>query len=443
MISFLRKIKLSVLSSALICCSVKALEAKDLQIVSHQDDDFLFMNPDMENAIKAGHKVQTVYVTSGDAGLIHWNDGYLSLNAPGVLVYHWQLRELGTQAAYAKMAGVANVWTAQKINVLGKDLDLYTLRDAPNVTIIYMRLPDGNPSGTGYSETCNTSLEKLWKHESSFIPKVNASNFCQPQQFESYSREQLIEVLTKLIKDYSPNIVRTLDSTGIYGNDHSDHKHSALFTLEALHASNKDINYKIYRGYNISSLPVNLTNNDRNIKWNSFLQYAAFDMCKYPRPSQPNGGADPNTCEVNTDYTTWGYRMYSISAVKNRNGKLQGLGGKCLDVRGAQANNGTNVQIWDCVNAPQQEWKLTSEGYLQGLGGKCLDVRGGSDTNGTAVQIWDCVNVPQQKWTLMDNGLLRGISGKCLDVRGAQANNGTNVQIWDCVDAPQQKWGFQ
>lgn len=434
--SIIQKIKFILLGSALICFAAQAEDVKDMQIVSHQDDDFLFMNPDMKNAIKAGHQVQTVYITSGDAGLLRLSNGRLKLNFSEGLVYHWQSREVGTQAAYAKMAGVENIWNNQSINILGKNLDLYTLRDAPNVTIIYMRLPDGNPSGDGYSETCNTSLEKLWKREKSFIPKVDANNLCQPEQFESYSREQLIQVLTQLINDYSPTILRTLDSTGIHGDDHSDHRHSALFTLEAMHASNKEMDYKIYRGYNISSLPVNLSDDDRNIKWDTFLKYSLFDitLCK---------NSDPNSCGFNDAYKSWGYRMYSIAGEKSKSGRIQGLGGKCLDVRGGQANNGTDVQIWDCVDVPQQQWTLTNGGYLQGLAGKCLDVRGGTDANGTSVQIWDCADVPQQKWTLMDNGLLRGISGKCLDVRGAQANNGTDVQIWDCVDAPQQKWGFQ
>ncbi len=121
-------------------------------------------------------------------------------------------------------------------------------------------------------------------------------------------------------------------------------------------------------------------------------------------------------------------------------GELHGLAGKCLDVRGPSTANGTQVQIWDCVNVPQQRWTLTPRGEVRGLGGKCLDVRGPSTENGTPVQLWDCVNVPQQRWTLTSTGELRGLGGKCLDVRGPSSANGTPVQLWDCVDVPQQRW---
>ena len=39
-----------------------------LQIVAHQDDDFLFMNPDMAVTLDAGIPVTTVYLTAGEAG---------------------------------------------------------------------------------------------------------------------------------------------------------------------------------------------------------------------------------------------------------------------------------------------------------------------------------------------------------------------------------------
>lgn len=123
-------------------------------------------------------------------------------------------------------------------------------------------------------------------------------------------------------------------------------------------------------------------------------------------------------------------------------GELHGLQGKCLDVRGPSTANGTPVQIWDCVNVPQQRWTLTPRGEVRGLGGKCLDVRGPSTDNGTPVQLWDCVNVPQQRWTLTSTGELRGLGGKCLDVRGANSSDGTPVQLWDCAGVPQQRWAL-
>ena len=41
----------------------------DLNIVAHQDDDILFMNPDILNSVAEGHRQVTVYITAGTVGL--------------------------------------------------------------------------------------------------------------------------------------------------------------------------------------------------------------------------------------------------------------------------------------------------------------------------------------------------------------------------------------
>jgi GlcNAc-PI de-N-acetylase len=38
----------------------------DLNIVAHQDDDILFMNPDILDSVTAGHREVTVYLTAGN-----------------------------------------------------------------------------------------------------------------------------------------------------------------------------------------------------------------------------------------------------------------------------------------------------------------------------------------------------------------------------------------
>ena len=41
----------------------------DLNIVAHQDDDILFMNPDILNSVVMGHRQVTVYITGGNVGI--------------------------------------------------------------------------------------------------------------------------------------------------------------------------------------------------------------------------------------------------------------------------------------------------------------------------------------------------------------------------------------
>ncbi len=112
---------------------------------------------------------------------------------------------------------------------------------------------------------------------------------------------------------------------------------------------------------------------------------------------------------------------------------------RCLDVEGQSTANGTPVQIWDCVDVPNQDWTLYSNGEIRGYGGKCLDVRGPSTDNGTPVQIWDCVGVENQKWLFSSSGQLVGYGGKCLDVR--ISGNGQDTDMWSCDGAiPAVTW---
>jgi hypothetical protein len=117
-------------------------------------------------------------------------------------------------------------------------------------------------------------------------------------------------------------------------------------------------------------------------------------------------------------------------------GRLQGVGGKCLDVNWVTGwPNGTEVQLWDCTGAANQVWSLHADGSVRGPGGKCLEVAWAAGwPNGTQVQLWDCTGGVNQQWMLEPNGSLRGAGGKCLDVAWTAGwPNGTPVQLWDCA----------
>ena len=105
-----------------------------MQIVAHEDDDLLFLSPDLLHDVQSGRCVRTVVVTAGDA-------------ARGTA--YWQARESGSRAAYARMAGVPDVWTTTDAGVAGHPIPLLTLAGDPRVSLAFMRLPDGNRRGTG------------------------------------------------------------------------------------------------------------------------------------------------------------------------------------------------------------------------------------------------------------------------------------------------------
>ncbi|UWP79116.1 lectin [Dactylosporangium fulvum] len=119
---------------------------------------------------------------------------------------------------------------------------------------------------------------------------------------------------------------------------------------------------------------------------------------------------------------------------------IRGLGGKCVDVAGASAANGTAVQLWDCNSTTAQQWTWASDGSVRALG-KCMDVTSGSTANGAKVQLWDCNGSGAQRWTITGAGdIVNPQSNKCLDATGASSANGTRLQIWDCSGGTNQKW---
>src|ERR1035441_285748 len=73
-------------------------------------------------------------------------------------------------------------------------------------------------------------------------------------------------------------------------------------------------------------------------------------------------------------------------------GEIRAVGaGKCLDVPNATHAEGTQVDIWDCNAATNQEWTSTSSGQLTVYsGGDCLDAFGQGTVPGTKVDIWPC-----------------------------------------------------
>jgi beta-glucanase (GH16 family) len=121
-------------------------------------------------------------------------------------------------------------------------------------------------------------------------------------------------------------------------------------------------------------------------------------------------------------------------------GRITGIGGKCVDVSGANPANGTAVQLWDCNGTTAQQWTWAADGSVRALG-KCLDVPSGSTANGAKLQLWDCNGSGAQRWTFSGaNDIVNPQSNKCMDATGNSSANGTRLQIWDCGGGANQKW---
>jgi len=232
-----------------------AATGSTLNIVAHEDDDLLFLSPDLLHAIQGGRTVRTIIVTAGDGGN---NASY------------WQSREVGSMAAYAQMCGVANSWTQSDAGIAGHPIPLFTLSGQPNITLAYMLLPDGNLDGSGFPSNNFESIQKLWTGNISTIHAVDGSS--------SYSKTDLTSTLTSLMSSFKPDQINTQDYTGNYGGgDHSDHYTTAYFVQAAQRQYTTTHGLTGYICYNTSSLAANVSGADLTAKQNAYFTYAQYD----------------------------------------------------------------------------------------------------------------------------------------------------------------------
>ncbi|MEU9884909.1 family 16 glycosylhydrolase [Sphaerisporangium sp. NPDC051011] len=151
-------------------------------------------------------------------------------------------------------------------------------------------------------------------------------------------------------------------------------------------------------------------------------------------PGNPDGSTTfPQSLTV--DYV----RVYAQPT--GSNSRITGIGGKCVDVAGANTANGTAVQLYDCNGTGAQNWSWNGDGSVGALG-KCLDVTGGSTAGGTKVQLYDCNGTGAQKWTYNSGTgqIVNPQSNRCLDATDGSSANGTRLQIWDCNGTAAQRW---
>ena len=132
-----------------------------MAVVAHEDDSLLFLSPDLSHDIQAKRCVRTVFVTAGDDG-----------QGPG----YWLSREDGAEAAYAEMAGVADTWSQSDAGISGHPMPLMTLVGDPQVSLVFMRLPDGDVDGSGFASTDFESLQKLYQGTISEMTTVDGTS---------------------------------------------------------------------------------------------------------------------------------------------------------------------------------------------------------------------------------------------------------------------------
>ncbi|MGN9911345.1 glycoside hydrolase family 27 protein [Phytohabitans sp. LJ34] len=155
------------------------------------------------------------------------------------------------------------------------------------------------------------------------------------------------------------------------------------------------------------------------------------------------GATSSSTGAISASVPAHGTAVYRVSGGGTTNPpttfRLRGeASGRCLDVNLGGSANGTQMLIWDCHTAANQQF--TQNGQALQVLGKCLETPSNA-TSGTRAQIWDCNGGANQRWTFNSNGTISNAqNGLCLDVNGASTANGTGVIVWSCHTGANQRW---
>ena len=130
--------------------------------------------------------------------------------------------------------------------------------------------------------------------------------------------------------------------------------------------------------------------------------------------------------------------------------------GLYLEVDGAKAENGANVQQWGADGfATHNSWKLIDAGdgyyYIRSYVGDgktyFLDLENGKQDNGTNIGIWQDTQSDAQLFKFVDNGdgsytiTTKVTEDKsCLAVASDSTESGANIVQWTCNGKDSQKW---
>lgn len=323
-------------------------QTADLVVVAHQDDDLLFMQPDLLEAVRGGKGVTSVYVTAGNgkAG-----------------VEKAEMRYEGLRAAYSEAAGASD-WHCGYVEVLGKTVEHCRLA-AQNISLVFVGYPDGGKEGE-----FDTSLLHLFEGTTTNVTTISREPVV-------YDRDSLIDTLAHVVRLTQPERVRTLDISATHGRDHSDHMLVGALALLSVARANSQAELISYRGYEIMAEPVN--------KLPAVFDATLAVLSRY-EACATNCAACGDACtNIEGAHVAWLQRRYAIGFRRTGGGRLR-IGNDCVALDGS---------LTSCDVAPT--WTLDSAGELRS-GALCLAVEAGGVSAGP------CLGGRERRFFLDDEG---------------------------------------
>jgi hypothetical protein len=228
---------------------------------AHPDDFLLFNNPSLDAAGDA--RMIYIFVTAGDAGL-----GAGPANAP-----YYLAREAGAIKSIRFMADAARPWqetaTPSNVTVNGHSIYKYSYRSS---VAYFLRLPDGNGGGEGFSGTGNVSLAKFYNGSVNALSSVDNST--------SYNGwPDLVNTVAEIVKSETGNAG---DSVWLNANDvdegknpgdHYDHYVTGALAM-AVQKAMPCMNIAYHVGYALAGA-TNLSRDNAVDKSGAFAAYVS------------------------------------------------------------------------------------------------------------------------------------------------------------------------
>lgn len=324
-------------------------QTADLVIVAHQDDDLLFMQPDVIEAVRAGKGVTTVYVTAGNG-----NGG----------VDKAEIRYEGLRSAYGAAAGASN-WNCGYVEIAGHIAEHCRLPDN-NVSLVFLGYPDGGKEGEHA-----TSLLHLFQGSTTNVATIS-------RESAVYDRDSLIETVAQIVRITQPAHVHTLEVAATHGRDHSDHMVVGALALLAIARANSNPDVLSYRGYTTAEEPANKV---APIFDSAFEVLAHYEACA----TDCDGSCGDACTTIDSAHVKWLERRYAIGFRRTGGGRLRS-GNDCVALDGS---------LTSCDAAPS--WMLDSAGELRS-GMLCLVASDSGVTSGP------CIGGRERRFFVDDEG---------------------------------------
>jgi LmbE family N-acetylglucosaminyl deacetylase len=303
--------------------------APDLTIVAHQDDDLLFMQPDVADLAARHGGLTSVYVTAGNGK-----------HGLGVA----ERRYRGLMEAYRYAAHADGVWRCGSIAIAGHAAEHCRLAEA-NISLVFLGYPDGGKEGEA-----EDSLLRLWSGRIDSAETI-------AREHARYDRDGLITTVAEVIAQTAPRTIRTLEVSATHGRDHSDHMVvGALAVLAATHAGYEH-ELLAFRGYANESEPENVVG----------ARYrGAYEMLARYHACVSGCGVCGGACaSIDKAHDVWVRRRYAVGRRPTPAAGRLRIGDRCATLRSDGA-----VGLGDCASAPA--WQLAAAGSLR-VGSHCIE----------------------------------------------------------------------